>query len=258
MYNRWFRSRKSLVLLALAGFVVALLPDMAGAVAYLFSSGTAGLALAKLAADVTLLVALALGLIGVAGQRSWGRWIGRGVGLYWLARVIGGFAVYGTIRPLEVLAFFGGGVLLISLPPPERAYEGGASAGPSWRRWLGGWGLAFNVGLIPVLLAPINRTVANALGDSLLTVALVASALASIIAFGTLLVLGARTFGLLLCAVADLAALIYFWQLVIPRDLGHHELLLLGPATFATVIAAAALSLPDLRAVNRRSNEPIL
>jgi hypothetical protein len=258
MKNRLYTYRKIAVLLALAGFAIALLPEMASAFMHIFDHGAEGLGIADFVADSTLLVAVALAALGLVAQRSWGRWIGRGIGLYWLARVGGGLFVYGTVRPFEMLLLFGAGLLVISLPPPEKAYENAPSSGSTAKRALGGWALAFNVALLPVLLAPINGTVANALDDSLVTLALVASALATVAAIGTLMVLWARTLGLILCAAANLAALLYFWQMVAPRSLGHHELFLIVPSTIATMIAAAILALPSLRSLTARADEPIL
>lgn len=258
MTKRWYRNRKVAVLVALAGFVIYLLPEMASAFAHIFESGAEGLGIADFSADSALLVALGLAMLGVVGQRSWGRWIGRGIGLYWLARIGGGLFVFGIVRPIEMLLLFAAGVLLMSLPPPDKAYEGAPAAGSALKRVLGGWALAFNVALLPVLIAPINRTVANVLDDSLVTLALVASALATIAAAGALLLLCSRTLGLILCAGVNLAALLYFWQMVTPGSLGHHELVLIIPSTIATMIAAAFLALPGLRTLTERASEPIL
>jgi hypothetical protein len=258
MKNRWYMLRKRAVLIALVGFALYVLPEMASAFIHIFRSGAEGLGVADFTADATLLIAVAIAMLGVLGQRSWGRWVGRGVGLYGLARMGGGLVVYGTVRPLEMLMLFGAGVLVMSLPPPDEAYEGAPPSGSAVKRILGGWALAFNVGLLPVLLAPINRTVANALDDSLVTLALVATALAVVAAAGALLLLCSRTLGLVLCAAADLAALLYFWQMVAPQSLGHHELMLIVPSTIATMIAAAFLALPGLRSLTERASEPIL
>jgi hypothetical protein len=261
MVNHVYLVRKVLVLAALAGLGVRLVPDLAGVASHLVRWGPEGLAIADLAADITLLAVLSLAAVGVARRRSWGRWVGRGAGLYVLAGTVGGFAVFGTLRPLDALAALAAGVLVISLPAPDEEYLGGPppERGDPVRRWLGGWVLAFNAAAIAALLASVDQTTADALRDTLSALWLVSGGLAALAAIGAALLLASRASGLLACALADLAALAYYRELVVPGpELGHHELVILLPAAAAAVVAAAVIARPSLASLTARSPRPIL
>lgn len=265
MVNRVYRIRKIAVLVALAGLAAWVLPDLAGVASHLVRWGPRGLGAADLAADLALAVAVALAIGGVARRRSWGPWVGRGAGLFALARAGGAMAAFGTVRTLDLFVALAAVVALVSLPGPDEEYLGGPTQAPErgdwWRRAIGGWALAFEVALVPALLAPIDSAVAEALRDTVASLWLESGGLAALAAVAAALTLASRSAGLVAGAAIGLAAIACYRGLVAPApEFGHPELALLVPAA-ATACAAAAVHAfapASGRALFRRAPRPML
>jgi hypothetical protein len=263
MVNRVYRIRKIAVLVALAGLAAWVLPDLAGVAGHLVRWGPRGLGAADLGADLALAGAVAVAVAGVAGRRSWGRWVGRGAGLFALARAGGAMAAFGTVRTIDLLVALAAVVLLVSLPGPDEEYLGGPAPGQgeTWRRGLGGWALAFEVALVPALLAPIDSAVAEALRDTVASLWLLSGGLAALAAAAVALTLASRSAGLVAGAAAGLAAVACYRGLVAPApELGHPELFLIAPAAAVACAAAAVHAFPHAAgtALLRRSPRPIV
>lgn len=201
--------------------------------------GTAGLA-ARLVLSLLTLIAL----VGMGLRREWGSWIGRGVGLYWVA-LAAAPAVMGRAR-LEELAMLAGGGLLLLISGPEA--EPGQRLGDGVRRLMRGWCLALNVAALPVVLSAATPAVASSIGLSASTLAWISTGLALVMSVGLLLTALHLGSGMAAAALADLGAIALYAELIFGRSLGHHDTLLLPPAAVASVVAAALFVLMFRRA----------
>jgi hypothetical protein len=229
------RLKDGIAALTLAALVVALAPGLWRALGLLFESGAASVGVAGLLTVAALVVASAVAAFGVVFSRSWGRWSGRGVGLYWIFVSSGLLAARSSVRLGAVALLAAGGFLIIALSPAAEDLSASPTTGERLRNLIKGWAIAFDVAAIPAILTTLTSAAAQELGRSLLLHGAGVTLAVLVVTAGALLIPRTRLVGAALGFVGAALALGLLVPLVDAAT--HRELLLLYPATATSLVA---------------------
>lgn len=233
--------------LLLLGLAVALLPSVGRALLLLFERGQGSVGFAGLLSALALVVASGVAAVGVVLGRSWGRWSGRGVGLYWAFFSGGVIATRGAARLTDVALLAAGGLLIIALSPRAEDVSERPTAGERVRLLFGGWAIAFNVALLPALLGASTSTNAGelVLAQHLFGAGVVLSVL--MITIGVIVLPWTRIVGAGLCLAGGSISLLLFFGAIGARAPECRALVLLYPALALAALTLAIRGIPILK-----------
>jgi len=230
------RLKDGIAALTLTALVVALAPGLFRSLGLLFESGAASIGAAGLLTSMTLIMASLIAAFGIAFSRSWGRWSGRGVGLYWVFVSSGFITGRSATRLGDVVLLAAGGLLIIALSPAAEDLSASPTTGERLRNLFKGWAIAFDVGAIPAILTTLTSASALELGRSFLLHGAGITLASLVLAAGALLLPWTRLVGAGLGFAGAALALALLFPFLDVSSAVHRELFLVCPAMAMSLV----------------------